>query len=286
MRECLAECLGVYLLILFGCGSAAQVTTSRETKGQYLSINLGFAIGVTCGIYASAGVSGAHLNPAVTLSLCFLGRHPWTKLPFYAFFQLVGAFLAAATVSLMYYDAINAFSEGELLVSGPKGTAGIFCTYPADYLSLWGGVVDQVIGTAALLTCVLAIGDRKNTKTLPDGLKPMVVGVIVLGIGVSMGSNSGYAINPARDLGPRLFTYIGGWGADVFRAGGGWWWVPVVGPCVGALLGTLIYVLMIEIHHPPVASDPQTSYQEETELAGGKTGQELEEVETEKKRET
>uniref|UniRef100_A0A3Q1G074 Aquaporin 10b n=1 Tax=Acanthochromis polyacanthus TaxID=80966 RepID=A0A3Q1G074_9TELE len=271
-RECLAECLGVYILILFGCGSVAQVTTSQEKNGHYLSINLGFALGVTFGIFASRGVSGAHLNPAVTLSLCVLGRHSWIKLPFYVFSQVFGGFLAAATVALQYYGerpavraiyAIQAFTGGELTVTGPTATAGIFSTYPADYLSLWGGIVDQVIGTAALLLCVLALGDQKN-GSIPDGLQPVLVGGAVLVLGISMGSNCGYALNPARDFGPRLFTYIAGWGVDVFRAGGGWWWVPIVAPCVGALLGTLIYMLMVEVHHPPAFQEAK----KEVELEG------------------
>ncbi|TMS18325.1 Aquaporin-3 [Larimichthys crocea] len=207
VRECLAECLGVYVLILFGCGSVAQVTTTQDKKGQYLSINLGFALGVTFGVFVSRGVSGAHLNPAVSLSLCFLGRHSWIKLPFYIFFQVLGAFLAAATVGLQYYDAIQAYSGGELTVTGPTATAGIFSTYPADYLSVWGGVMDQVIGTAALLLCVLALGDQRNSS-IPHYLQPVLVGAAVLVIGVSMGSNSGYALNPARDLGPRIFTFV------------------------------------------------------------------------------
>uniref|UniRef100_UPI0037E83D80 aquaporin-10b n=1 Tax=Semicossyphus pulcher TaxID=241346 RepID=UPI0037E83D80 len=275
VRECLAECLGVYVLILFGCGSVAQVTTSEDKKGQYLSINLGFALGVTFGVFVSRGVSGAHLNPAVSLSLCVLGRHPWLKLPFYVFFQVLGAFLAAATVALQYYDAIWLYSGGELTVTGPTATAGIFSTYPADYLSVWGGVIDQVIGTAALLLCVLALGDQRNTS-IPACLQPVLVGAVVLVIGISMGSNSGYALNPARDFGPRLFTYIAGWGVDVFKAGGGWWWVPIVAPCVGALVGTLIYQLMIEVHHPHSLSELQTPCQEATE---GKIGVELEGVE-------
>ncbi|XP_074542273.1 aquaporin-10b isoform X2 [Halichoeres trimaculatus] len=267
VRECLAECLGVYVLILFGCGSVAQVTTTEDKKGQYLSINLGFALGVTLGIFVSRGVSGAHLNPAVSLSLCVLGRHPWIKLPFYVFFQMLGAFLAAATVALQYYDAIRAYSGGELTVTGPTATAGIFSTYPSDYLSVWGGIVDQVIGTAALLLCVLALGDKRNTS-IPDSVQPVLVGAVVLVIGISMGSNSGYALNPARDLGPRLFTYIAGWGLEVFTAGGGWWWVPIVAPCMGALLGTLMYELMIEAHHPQSSSVLQNPCQEVTE---GKT---------------
>ncbi|XP_019905710.1 aquaporin-10b isoform X2 [Esox lucius] len=218
LRECLAECLGVYIMILLGCGSVAQVTTSKNSKGHYLSINLGFALGTTFGIYVSRGVSGAHLNPAVSLSLCFL-------------------------------DAIRYYSGGHLSVTGPTATAGIFSTYPADYLSLWGGILDQVVGTAVLMVCILALGDSRNSPA-PAGLEPVLVGAVVLVIGISMGSNSGYSLNPARDIGPRLFTYIAGWGDEVFRAGCNWWWVPLVATCVGALVGTLIYELLIEVHHP------------------------------------
>ncbi|CAJ1083344.1 aquaporin-10b [Xyrichtys novacula] len=275
VRECLAECLGVYVLILFGCGSVAQVTTTEEKKGQYLSINLGFALGVTFGVFVSRGVSGAHLNPAVSLSLCVLGRHPWIKLPFFVFFQVLGAFLGAATVAVQYYDAIHTYGGGELTVSGPTATAGIFCTYPAEYLTLLGGFMDQVIGTAALLLCVLALGDKKNTS-VHEGLQPILVGGVVLVIGISMGCNSGYALNPARDFGPRLFTYVAGWGDEVFKAGGGWWWVPIVAPCVGALVGTLIYQLMVEVHHPSTPSEPQSWCQEATD---GETSVELEGVE-------
>uniref|UniRef100_A0A3B3U0Z5 Aquaporin 10b n=1 Tax=Poecilia latipinna TaxID=48699 RepID=A0A3B3U0Z5_9TELE len=264
VRECLAECLGVYILILFGCGTVAQVTTSQEKNGQYLSINLGFALGVTFGVFVSRGVSGAHLNPAVTLSLCVLGRHPWMKLPFYTFFQIFGAFLGAATVGLQYYDAILSYSGGQLTVTGQTATAGIFSTYPAEYLSLGGGFLDQVIGTAALLLCILAVGDQRNTS-IPDYLQPLLAGATVLVIGVSMGSNSGYALNPARDFGPRFFTYIAGWGDDVFRAGRGWWWVPLVAPCIGGLVGTLIYEMLVEVHHASLSPEDQPSCQETTE---------------------
>ncbi|XP_017278570.1 aquaporin-10b [Kryptolebias marmoratus] len=268
VRECMAECLGAYVLILFGCGSAAQVTTSQQQNGQYLSINLGFALGVTFGVFVSRGVSGAHLNPAVTLSLCALGRCSWLRLPFYTFFQVLGCFLAAATVGLQYYDAIQMFGGGQLTVTGPTATAGIFSTYPAGYLSLWGGIVDQIIGTAALLLCILAVGDQRNTS-IPNCLQPLLAGASVLVIGISMGSNCGYALNPARDFGPRLFTYIAGWGEDVFRAGGGWWWVPIVAPCVGALLGALIYELLVEVHHPPPSAGGPSSSREAPEEKGG-----------------
>ncbi|KAJ8386472.1 hypothetical protein AAFF_G00169420 [Aldrovandia affinis] len=254
LRESLAECLGVYIIIVFGCGAVAQVTTSESTKGHYISINLGFALGTTFGIYVSRGVSGAHLNPAVSLSLCVLGRHPWMKLPFYIFAQVLGAFLAAATTALQYYDAIMHFSNGQLTVTGPTATAGIFATYPAEYLSLWGGFIDQVIGTGVLMVCILALGDHRNTP-IPPGLAPVLVGLVVLTIGLSMGSNCGYALNPARDLGPRMYSYLAGWG-DQGR--GGWWWVPLVAPCVGALVGAMVYGLLIEAHHPEAGPDADT----------------------------
>ncbi|KAK7898903.1 hypothetical protein WMY93_019756 [Mugilogobius chulae] len=253
---------------LFGCGSVAQVTTTQNQKGAYLSINLGFALGVTFGIYVSRGVSGAHLNPAVSLSLCALGRHSWVKLPFYVFFQCLGAFLGAATVGLQYYEAIRWFSGGDLTVSGPTATAGIFCTFPAEYLSLWAGFVDQVIGTSALLLCVLALGDA-GQGSIPAGVQPVLVGAVVMVIGVSMGSNCGYALNPARDFGPRLFVYAVGWGDEVFKAGGGWWWVPIVAPCVGALLGTLVYELMIEVHHHQPSLSTTSTCEEVSEAVGG-----------------
>ncbi|XP_055076875.2 aquaporin-10b [Misgurnus anguillicaudatus] len=267
LRECLAECFGVYVVILFGCGSVAQVTTSQNTKGEYLSINLGFALGTVFGIYVAKGVSGAHLNPAVSLSLCFLGRFSWTRLPFYVFSQILGSFLAAATVALQYYDAIMHFSGGHLTVDGATATAGIFSTYPADYLSLWGGVVDQIIGTASLLVCVLALGDPNNTPA-PAGLEPVLVGAVVMTIGVSMGSNSGYAINPARDFGPRLFSYIAGWGDEVFRAGNGWWWIPLVATCIGGLIGSLLYELLIGVHHSNRDTEHHTTEIQTLEMDG------------------
>ncbi|XP_066577666.1 aquaporin-10 [Amia ocellicauda] len=266
LRECLAESLGTYIMILFGCGGVAQVTTSSETKGQYLSINLAFALGVTFAVYASRGVSGAHLNPAVSLSLCVLGKHQWKRLPFYVFFQLLGSFLAAATVYALYYEAIMEYSQGNLTVSGPRATAGIFATYPSDYLSIWSGFLDQVVGTAALLLCVLAVGDERNSAP-PAGLEPVLVGLVVLGIGISMGGNCGYPLNPARDLGPRLFTFIAGWGGQVFTAGGGWWWVPLVAPLLGALTGTALYQLLVEFHHPPHELDPPGTQANEVGLA-------------------
>lgn len=248
-KEALAEFLGTFILLLFGSAVVAQVVLSGGANGNYLSINIGWGLGVTMGIYVSAGVSGAHLNPAVTLALAVHRRFPWAKVIPYCLAQTTGAFVAAAVTFITYREAFDHFDGGTRLVTGAKATAGIFATYPQDFLSnVPGGLVDQIVGTALLVLLVLAIGDQKNFA--PEGrLQPILVGAVVVLIGMTFGFNAGYAINPARDLGPRLFTAMAGWGGDVFRAGNGWWWVPIVGPLIGGVLGGYVYDLCITRHH-------------------------------------
>jgi len=252
-REMAAELLGTFLLIVFGCGSVAQVVLSGRTSGEYLSINLGWGLGVMLGVYAAAGVSGAHLNPAVTLALAVRRRFPWSKLAPYCLAQLTGAFLASAVVYVTYWEALGEFDGGVRQVLGPQGTAGIWATYPQPYLSIVpGGLIDQIVGTALLVICIFALTDTRNSAPV-SYLTPALVGAVVVAIGIAFGHNAGYAINPARDLGPRLFTFLAGWGSEVFRAGQHWWWVPIVGPSVGGVLGGWIYDLLIARHHPPAS---------------------------------
>ncbi|XP_056317525.1 aquaporin-9b [Danio aesculapii] len=249
IREFLAELLGTFVLILFGCGSVAQSVLSREAKGQLLTIHFGFTLGVMLAVYMAGGVSGGHVNPAVSLAMVVLGKLPLKKFPVYVLAQFLGAFFGSCAVYCLYYDAFTEFANGKLEVSGPNATAGIFASYPREGLSLLNGFIDQVIGAGALVLCILAIVDKKNIGA-PKGMEPLLVGLSILAIGVSMALNCGYPINPARDLGPRLFTAIAGWGLQVFSDSNGWWWVPVVGPMVGGVVGAAIYFLMIEMHHP------------------------------------
>lgn len=241
VRELLAEFLGTFVLILFGAGVVAQFVLSKGAAGSYLAINLAWGIGVVMGCYVAAGVSGAHINPAVTLALAVHRRFPWAKVLPYAVAQTAGAFAAAAVVYFTYAEAFEAFDGGVRQVLGPAGTAGIFATYPQPHLSTFpGGFVDQVVGTAILMGAIFAITDARNTPPAA-GMVPLVVGLLVMGIGMAFGFNSGYAINPARDFGPRLFTAVAGWGSEVFRAGNAWWWVPLIAPCIGAVLGGWVY---------------------------------------------
>ncbi|XP_062311614.1 aquaporin-10a, partial [Osmerus eperlanus] len=249
LRECLGELLGTFILLMFGCSAAAQVKTSRETKGQFLSVNMAFSVGVMSAMYLCKGISGAHLNPAVSLSFCVLGRVRWNRLLPYILCQLLGAYLASGIVFLVYYDAIMEFSGGVLTVYGPNETASIFATYPSETLSLGNSFLDQVVGTAMLMLCILPLGEQRNTPAPPD-LIPPIVAVIVLGIAMSMSANCGGAINPARDLGPRLFTLSAGWGTEVFTCYNYWFWVPLVAPLLGGLVGTLFYLIFIDWHLP------------------------------------
>lgn len=244
VREAAAEFLGTFVLIVFGVGVVAQTVLSRNANGSYLAINLGWGLAVMLGVYTAAGVSGAHLNPAVTIALAARRGFPWAKVPLFAVAQVAGAFAAAAIVFLTYREAFAAFDGGVRQVQGEFGTAGIFATYPQPFLSLGGGFVDQVVGTALLLVGVLAITDARNL-TPPGWLAAPLIGLLVVAIGVAFGFNAGYAINPARDLGPRLFTAVGGWGSGVFTAGNGWWWVPILGPSVGGVVGVVVYDLFV-----------------------------------------
>jgi MIP family channel proteins len=240
-RQMLAEFLGTFILIVFGTAVVAQVVLSGQANGTYLSINLGWGLAVVMGVYVAGGVSGAHLNPAVTLTMALRRGFPWSKVLPYCGAQFAGAFTGALVTFVTYREAFNHFDGGVRQVTGPQGTAGIFATYPQAFLStVPGGLVDQIVGTALLLLLIFAITDVANLAPDPK-LIPIVVGLAVVLIGMTFGFNAGYAINPARDLGPRIFTAVAGWGPDVFRAGNGWWWVPIAGPLIGGVLGGVVY---------------------------------------------
>ncbi|XP_028925947.1 aquaporin-9 [Ornithorhynchus anatinus] len=248
-KESLSEFLGTLIMIVLGCGSVAQAVLSRGQLGNIVTINVGFAMAVVMAIYVTGGISGGHINPAVSFAMCLSGRMSWLKLPFYVAAQFLGAFTGAALLFGIYYDALMAFAEGELLITGENATAFIFATYPAGYLSPANAFVDQVASTTFLILVIFAVFDTRNLG-VPRGLEPIVIGLLIVVLASSLGLNSGCAMNPARDLGPRVFTAVAGWGLEVFTAGNHFWWIPVVGPMVGAVLGVLVYQLCIAIQLP------------------------------------
>lgn len=238
--ELLAEFLGTFVLILFGTGVVAMVvlfptsTPGEVIHGGYTNITLGWGLGVTMGIYVAGRISGAHLNPAVTLALAVFRGFPWRKVLPYSIGQTAGAFAAAALVYRNYLPAFHQF-DPQL-----EKTAGVFTTFPSFPSVLQAGFLDQVIGTALLLLLVFAITDELNA---PPGanLAPLMIGLVVVAIGMSFGAMHGYAINPARDLGPRLFTVVAGFRNNGITDGARVWWVPVIAPLIGGLIGAGLY---------------------------------------------
>ncbi|MFC0600383.1 MIP/aquaporin family protein [Streptomyces palmae] len=245
--ELAAEYLGTLVLILFGCGVVAQVVTggilAGGSLGNHDSIAWAWGLGVTMGVYVAARLSGAHINPAVTLSLAMFKGFPYAKVLPYWVAQTAGAFTAALLVRWNYTEVLAAADPGHTLK-----TQGVFSTLPGNGtlpVSEWGALRDQIIGTAALMLLILAVTDLLNT---PPGanLGPFIIGLIVVVIGMALGSDAGYAINPARDFGPRLAQYLTGYdSAWRDQYGNLYWWVPIVGPLIGGPIGAALYRFFI-----------------------------------------
>ncbi len=269
--ELLAEFLGCFVLIAFGDGVVAVAvaglpgsgrtsspTTIFDAAGDWLLITWGWAMAVAFAIWVAGGVSGAHINPAVTLAFAVRRKFSWLKVLPYWGAQVFGCFVGAALVWLVYDNAINLInalhgtpkSGGEALT-----TFSIFATFPAGYFrgGYGGPLIDQIVGTAFLLMFVVAVIDARNAA-VQSNMTPLIIGFIVAAIGMSYGPNAGYAINPARDFGPRLLAFFAGWGhvalPGTYHAIGGpnftgYFWIPIVGPLIGGTIGVLIYDLFI-----------------------------------------
>jgi glycerol uptake facilitator protein len=239
--ELSAEFLGTMILILFGCGVVAQVVAGGI--GDHDSIAWAWGFGVTLGVYVAARLSGAHINPAVTLALAVFKGFEWKKVGPYVLAQTAGAFVAALLVRWNYTEVLAKADPGHTIK-----TQGVFSTLPGNGtlpVSELGALRDQVIGTAILVLVIFAVTDLLNT---PPGanLAPFIIGLLVVAIGMAWGTDAGYAINPARDLGPRLASYITGYGtAWRDQYGNFYFWVPIVGPLVGGVVGAAIYKLFI-----------------------------------------
>lgn len=251
--ELVAEFAGTMILILFGVGVVAQVVTSKGALGDHDSIAWAWGLGVTFGVYTAARISGAHLNPAVSIALAAFGDFSWRKVLPFALAQTAGAFVAALLVRWLYSDAIATIDPHHTLA-----TQGIFSTLPGNGsmdISTGTALLDQVLGTAILLFLILAVTDTNNDAPVA-WMAPFIVGLIVVAIGMAWGTNAGYAINPARDFGPRLASFITGYGtAFEDQRGSLYFWVPIVGPVIGGLLGAGAYKLAIG-RFMPSADEP------------------------------
>jgi glycerol uptake facilitator len=247
MQSYLAELLGTMILVLLGDGVVANVLLQRS-KGQnagWIVVTTGWGIAVAVAVYAVGRISGAHLNPAVTIALATIGSFSWAQVPGYIAAQMIGAFAGAVLVWLAYLPHWRETPD-------PGAKLGVFCTGPA-IRSTGPNLITEIIGTAVLMFGILAIAANAQTLVRPGdvdlsvvfsrGLQPLLVGVLVLGIGVSLGGPTGYAINPARDLGPRLAHAI----LPIAGKGPSDWeysWIPIVGPIIGGIAGAGLYSIV------------------------------------------
>ncbi|GAA2911097.1 aquaporin [Actinoplanes cyaneus] len=249
--ELAAEFAGTLILILFGCGVVAQVVAGGI--GDHDSIAWAWGLGVTLGVYVAARLSGAHLNPAVTIALAVFKGFSWRKVAPYALAQFLGAFVAALLVRWNYTEVLHAADPGLTIK-----TQGVFSTLPGNGtlpVGEWGAFRDQIIGTAILLFVILALTDVANNAPAAN-LGPVVVGLLVVAIGMAWGTDAGYAINPARDFGPRLASFFTGY-EGAFRDQNGYlyFWIPIVGPIIGGVVGAGLYQYLIGRFLP--SAEPQ-----------------------------
>lgn len=233
MRPFTAEVVGTTLLVLLGDGVVAAVllTKSKAEKSGWMVITTGWAMAVAMAVYAVGRISGAHVNPAVTIALALAGKFAWSNVPGYILAQFLGAFLGAVLVWLAYLAHWRVTEDKGLKLA-------VFSTAPA-IRRLPSNLLTEIIGTCVLVFGVLAIS--ANAGPAQSGLTPLLLGLLVWAIGLSLGAPTGYAINPARDLGPRIAHAV----LPIPNKGGSDWayaWVPVIGPIIGGLVGAVAYV--------------------------------------------
>jgi glycerol uptake facilitator protein len=247
----IGEFFGTMVLILFGDGVVASFGLFGSVVpavGEWTIIILGWGLAVMLGIYVAGAISGAHINPAVTLAFAVRGKFPWNKVVPYWVAQIAGAFVAALLLYFVYQGALvhalaaNHLSIGQIASAttyGGNGYGWIFYTGHRSFVGTFGAFGDEFIGTALLVGLIFAIVDVRN-QPVQANLNPLIIGFLIVAIGASFGLNTGYAINPARDFGPRLWIAIVSGGASL-SADNFYFWIPIVAPLVGGAVGAFIY---------------------------------------------
>jgi len=251
--EMIGEFFGTMVLILFGDGCVATFAlftnigknnAATPFANEWIVIILGWGLAVMLGIYVCGAISGAHLNPAVTLGLAVRGKLAWSKVLPYWLAQVLGAFVAAMILYFVYYGAIQnavtlATVAGQSAPNVATVAGGVFYTSPKGFVGTFGAFGDEFIGTALLVGLIFAIVDGRN-QPVQANLNPLIIGFLIVAIGASFGLNTGYAINPARDFGPRLWMALVS-GGESFAANNYYFWIPIVAPLAGGVVGAFIY---------------------------------------------
>jgi glycerol uptake facilitator protein len=265
--ELISEAVAVFIIIGFGDSAAAMYFLYDPSPYQhaYWGVCIAWGLAVTIAIYVTGAVSGTHANPAVTAALWAFRKFPGKKVLPYIGAQIVGGFIGAVVVYILFAPVIdhNKTVHNVTRQTDPT-TAGVFFTHPGLAITPLHALVDQIILTAFLVFGIFAVTEAYNTQAPMANTGALIIGFIVATIGASMGYLEAWAINPARDLGPRLFAFVAGWGPQAFPAPDNYWWVPIVGPLIGGPLGGFLYQVLILPYLPRPAGAPMT------ETAGGR----------------
>jgi glycerol uptake facilitator protein len=249
LGELIAEAVAVGIIIAIGDSAAAMYTLYDPSPYQqaYWGVCIAWGLAVTIAIYTTASVSGCHANPAVTLALAIYRKFSWVKvLPYFAA-QLVGGITGAVIVYTLFSPVIDHFNALHHLTRDAGGAAGVFFTHPGLAILPMHAFTDEVILTSILVFGIFAITEQYNEQAPGANSGALIIGFLVATIGASMGYLEGWAINPARDLGPRIFCFFTGWGVAAFPSPQNYWWIPVVAPLLGGVAGGAAYQLLI---HP------------------------------------
>lgn len=247
LGELISEAIAVFIIIAFGDSVAGMYTLYSPSpyQGAYWGVCIAWGLAVTMAIYATGSVSGTHANPAVTLALALYRKFSWFKVIPYFIAQTIGAFIGAALVYALYSPVIDLFNTTSHLTRVAGGAAGVFFTHPGLAITPAHALMDQIVLTGFLIFGIFAITEQFNEMAPGANAGALMIGLLVALIGASMGYLEAWAINPARDFGPRLFCFAAGWGEAAFPSPGNYWWVPIIGPLVGSVFGGAAYQYLI-----------------------------------------
>lgn len=245
--ELISEAVALFIIIAFGDSVAAMYLLYSPSPYQqaYWGVCIAWGLAVTLAIYTTGAVSGCHANPAVTLALALYRKFSWKRVIPYCIAQVIGALAGAALVYLLFAPVIDHYNATQQLTRIGGGAAAVFFTHPGLAITPAHAFLDEIVLTAFLIFGIFAITERFNEVAPGANAGALIIGLLVALIGASMGYLEAWAINPARDFGPRLFCFFTGWGAAAFPSPGNYWWVPILGPLLGGALGGGAYQLLI-----------------------------------------
>ncbi|WP_455815002.1 MIP/aquaporin family protein [Pseudomonas graminis] len=251
--QCIAEFLGTATIIFFGAGCVAAMKVAGASFGLW-EISIVWGLAVAMAVYLTAGISGAHLNPAVSVALWLFANFEGRKVLPFAIAQIAGAFCSAALVYGLYHNLFLDYEQTHHMVRGSVESldlAGVFSTYPNPHISVGQAFLVEMVITAIMMALIMALTDDGNG--LPRGpMAPLLIGFLIAIIGAAMGPLTGFALNPARDFGPKLFAWVAGWGNVAFTGARDipYFLVPIFGPLIGASLGAFGYRTLIANNLP------------------------------------